>query len=67
MTWDESSNITLVTREVAIAKIKEMAKAQGYTGGFKVVYDDSEIETPNQLPDAVDMSKVKVASKLNNA
>ncbi len=67
MTWDQESNITLVTREVAIGKIKELAKQQGYTAGFKVEYDGSEIETPNQLPDAVDMTKVKIGSKLNNA
>jgi hypothetical protein len=66
MTWDASSTLT-VTRDAAIAQIKAKAAAKGYTGGFKVVYDGVEIETPAQLPEQVDMSKVEVANKLNNA
>jgi hypothetical protein len=61
--WDQNT----VTREQAIEKIKQLAKDQGYTGGFSVKYDGEDIEDPADLPEAVDMTKIKVTSKLNNA
>ncbi len=68
MTWDQNSTVSpALTRDEAIAKIKVIAREQGYTGGFKVTYEGNEIITPNDLPNAVDMTKVKVSSKLNNA
>lgn len=60
-------NTNVLTKEQAIAKIKEMAAAQGFVQGFKVFYNGSEVVTQSALPAEVDMSLVKVASKLNNA
>jgi hypothetical protein len=64
MTWETG---TMITREEAITRIKEMAKAQGIAGAFKVFYDDAMIANPNDLPAQVDMGKVKVSAVLDNA
>ena len=61
--WDST---TLINRSEAIAKIMADAKAKGYQS-FKVMYDGQEIVTPSSLPEQVDMSKVSIANKLNNA
>lgn len=65
MVWETTP--TGITREQAIAEIKRMATAQGYSSTFKVTYDGTIIETPDQLPVSVDMSKVRISSMLNNA
>ena len=62
--WTAGTNLT---REQAIAAIKEKAKAQGYNKTFKVAYDGRQVEEPNDLPESVDMSKVTISSVLNNA
>jgi len=68
MGWDANTPVVVtVSRTEAITQIKAKAVAQGYTGGFKVTYDGKEIDTPNDLPVDVDMTKVCIASKLNNA
>ena len=65
--WDATSNVSTITKAEAIAKIKVDARAAGYTGGFKVMYDGAEVVTPDDLPSDVDYSLIKIASKLNNA
>lgn len=65
MSWNANTN--LVAREEAEAKIGEMAKAKGIKGSFKVFYDGSIIEDPSDLPDQVDMTKVKVSATLDQA
>lgn len=69
MTWDNNSQATpsTLTKTEAIERIKKDAVAAGYTGGFKVLYNGVEVVTPDNLPEAVDYSKVKIASKMNNA
>jgi len=68
MGWDTNTPVVpTVTRTEAIERIKAKAKAQGYIGAFKVTYEGAEIDTPTDLPEQVDMCKVVVASKLNNA
>lgn len=64
MTWDSN---TLISREAAITAIKEKAKAEGYNKTFKVSYDGRQVESPTDLPEQVDMSKVQISSVLNNA
>ena len=56
-----------VTKAEAISKIKDLAKAQGLKGTFKVFYNDEVIADPNDLPDSVDMLKVKVSAVLDQA
>ena len=56
-----------VTKAEAIVKIKDMAKAQGLKGTFKVFYNDEVIADPNDLPESVDMLKVKVSAVLDQA
>lgn len=58
---------TGVTRAVAIEKITALAKEKGYKGAFKVLYNGSIIADPSELPESVDMSKVKIANVLDQA
>ena len=68
MTWDNNTTAaSLISRTEAITKIKQLAATQGYTAGVKVFYDGLEMETAASLPAEVDMQKVRVANKLNNA
>jgi hypothetical protein len=63
----EVTNSNTVSRDEAIKKIEEMAKSDGYKGGFKVSYDGEQIVRKADLPDQVDMSLVRISSLLNNA
>lgn len=65
MAWNANEN--LVAREEAEAKIGELAKSKGIKGSFKVFYNDEIIEDPTDLPDMVDMTKVKVSATLDQA
>lgn len=60
-------NDGLVTRAEAVVKIQEKAKAEGLTGAFKVFYDGSLVAGASDLPEMVDMTKVRVSAKLDNA
>lgn len=66
MTWN-AANPNEVTREVAEGKIAELAKSKGIKGSFKVFYNDAIIADPSNLPDMVDMTKVKVSATLDQA
>jgi len=55
------------SREEAISKIKEMAKAQGLGGQFKVKYKGEAMATPGDLPDVVEMSQVSLYASLDQA
>ena len=54
-------------RDEAITKIKEMARAQGLGGQFKVKYKGEAVATPNDLPDVVEMSQVSLYASLDQA
>lgn len=56
-----------VTRDEAKTKILELARAQGLKGAFKVFYDDDIIADPDDLPESVDMDKVRVSAVLDQA
>lgn len=62
-----STNPNEVTRDAAEAKIAELAKSKGIKGTFKVFYDGSLVEDPTDLPDMVDMTKIKVSATLDQA
>jgi len=64
--WNTASS-TLVPRSEAEPKIKALAVAQGIDGTFKVFYDGAMISTPSQLPEMVDMGKVRVSEVMNQA
>lgn len=57
----------LVPRAEAIDKITKLAKDKGYKGTFKVLYNNEVIADPSDLPEQVDMSKVKVSAVLDQA
>lgn len=63
--WNTNQN--LVSREEAEGKIAELATNKGIKGTFKVFYDGSIVEDPSDLPDQVDMTKVKVSATLDQA
>lgn len=63
--WNANDN--LVSREQAESKIGELAKSKGIKGSFKVFYDGGIIEDPTDLPEQVDMTKVKVSATLDQA
>lgn len=65
MAWNANEN--LVEREAAEAKIAEMARTKGIKGTFKVFYDGEIVADPTDLPDMVDMTKVKVSAVLDQA
>jgi hypothetical protein len=67
MAWDTANGGNLVPRAEAEPKIKALALAQGIDGTFKVFYDGAMISTPSQLPEQVDMSKVRVSEVMNQA
>lgn len=66
MAWN-ATNPNEVTREQAEGKIKELATSKGIKGSFKVFYNDRLIEDPSNLPETVDMTKVTVSAKLDQA
>lgn len=63
--WNSGSST--VSREEAIAKTQAMANEQGIRGAFKVFYDGNIIANPSDLPEHVDMTKVKVSNVLDQA
>ena len=65
MTWNASSNT--ISREEAKSRIITMATEQGIKGAFKVFYDNALMTTPDDLPEQVDMSKVRVSAVLDQA
>jgi hypothetical protein len=67
MSWETTGAVPTVTRAEAETKIKALAVAQGIDGTFKVFYNGAMISTPSQLPEAVDMSKVRVSEVMNQA
>ena len=62
--WETSEN---VSREDAIKKIQEMAKQDGISGSFKVFYNDRLVANPEDLPETVDMERIRVSATLDNA
>jgi len=60
-------SITGIPRADAIAKIKEMAREQGLGGQFKVKYQGTEVSSPNELPDIVEMGQVRIYASLDQA
>lgn len=65
MNWDTQGGT--LSREQAIANIKDMAKDEGIHGSFKVFYNGSLISNPEDLPDQVDMRGIRVSAVLDNA
>jgi len=68
MNWNTDDNNT-VSREEAIVGIQDKARDQNLSGSFKVFYPDrnTQIVTPTDLPDRVDMDKVIITATLNQA
>jgi hypothetical protein len=66
MNWDTSANNTISRAE---AQVEIVAKAQneGINGAFKVFYDGELVVTPSDLPEQVDMNKVRVSAVLDQA
>lgn len=56
-----------VAKAEAITKIKEMAKAKGYKGAFKVFYDGEILANPSDLPAQVEMSKITLSAVMDQA
>lgn len=56
-----------IPKEDAKDAILTLAEEQGLKGTFKVYYDGTLIADPDDLPETVDMSKVKVAAVLDQA
>lgn len=65
--WNVSNNDNLVSREEAISQITDMAKDEGYTGSFKVFYDGQMVADPADLPERVDMDKIRLSETLSQA
>lgn len=65
MAFNTESNLT--PRADAIEKITKMAKDKGFRGTFKVLYNNEVIADPTDLPEQVDMTKVKVSAVLDQA
>lgn len=65
MTWN--TNEGTVTRDQAIARVKEIALTDGINGPFKVFYNGNLIVNPSDLPETVDMGLVRVSATLDNA
>ncbi len=63
MTWEANE---LISKADAIVKIKAIAAGEGYPV-FKVYYDGVMIESPSSLPDLVDMEKITVGQKADQA
>ncbi len=61
------NNTNLVPKAEAANKIQEMATAQGIRGTFKVFYNGTIITDPSELPEQVDMTKIKVSNVLDQA
>jgi len=59
--------VTGIPRADAIAKIKDMAHEQGLGGQFKVKYQGNEVSSPNDLPETVEMSQVRIYASLDQA
>jgi hypothetical protein len=60
-------SITGTPRADAIVQIKEMARAQGLGGQFKVKYNGQAISRPTDLPEIVQMGQVQVYASLDQA
>jgi hypothetical protein len=65
MNWNTDNGN--VSREVAISKIKEMAREEGIKGAFKVFYQGNLVVSPESLPATVNMSDINVSAVLDNA
>ena len=57
-----------ISREEAVRKIFDNAREQGIASGtFKVYYGDNQVVAPEDLPQMVDMTKVRISQVLDNA
>ena len=63
--WKKPDN--MLSKADAQEAIYKMAEEQGLKDTFKVFYDGKLIEDPANLPDRVDMNKVKVSELLHQA
>jgi hypothetical protein len=63
--WINNGNT--VTKAEAKDKIMALANEQGLSGAFKVFYDGNIVSDPNDLPESVDMDKVRVSAVLDQA
>ena len=64
MVWNAN---TTISRDEARPQIEEMAREQGIAGAFKVFYDGELCATPSDLPEQIDMNKVRVSAVLDQA
>ena len=65
MAWDSTEESNLVSRDEAKRKIIQLAKDKGINGVFKVFYKDALVANPDNLPEQVDMSLVRVSESLD--
>lgn len=66
MVWDSTTSNTISKAE-AKSQIISMAQEQDIRGAFKVFYDGNLMATPDDLPENVEMSKVRVSAVLDQA
>lgn len=65
MVWE--TNDGTISKAEAKTKIVEMAKEQGIKGAFKVFHKGELMTTPDDLPERVDMSDIRVSAVLDQA
>ena len=56
-----------ISREEALPQIAQKAKDSGIKGPFKVYYNGAQVPTTEDLPERVDMSKVRVSAVADQA
>jgi len=61
------NNSQLVPKAEAQFKIQALATEQGIRGTFKVFYNGVIVTDPSELPEQVDMTKIKVSNVLDQA
>ena len=66
MVW-ENDQPTTITRAEAIAEIKAIADDRGIHGSFKVYYQNTLVNTPNDLPEHVNMNDVRISAMMDQA
>ena len=66
MNWNNANDNT-ISKDEAKTRIDALASDEGIRGAFKVFYDGTLMVTPEDLPERVDMSKVRVSAVLDQA
>ena len=65
--WEATPQDTTVSRDEAKDLIVQKARAEGFTGSFKVFYKGNMVSDPSNLPERVDMDDIEVSAVLDQA